>query len=78
MSKPFSIIMPTRNNLEYSIRAIKSLYETTNSELFDLFVVDNNSQDGTVSYLKEFEQGIFWGYKSRNFCFGRKVCSFPK
>ena len=66
MSRPFSIIMPTRNNLEYSIRAIKSLYETTNSELFDLFVVDNNSQDGTVSYLKEFEKKVSNLYLARN------------
>ena len=56
MSKVVSIIIPTRNNLEFTIRCIKSLYESTNSDLFDLFVADNNSQDGTVSYLKELEK----------------------
>lgn len=45
------IILTTMNQLELTKKALKSLYEKTSN--FDLVVVDNNSNDGTVEYIKE-------------------------
>lgn len=48
------IILTTMNQLELTKKALKSLFEHTSN--YDLVVVDNNSNDGTVEFVKE--QGI--------------------
>lgn len=45
-----SIITLTHNKLEYTKKYIESLYKYTKD--FELIIVDNGSNDGTVEYLK--------------------------
>ena len=47
-----SIIILTWNNLRYTKECIESIREHTNKELYEIIVVDNNSTDGTVDWLK--------------------------
>lgn len=57
MGKKLSIITLTYNQLKKAtIPYIESLYKNTDSDLFELIIVDNNSQDGTVEYLQELEK----------------------
>lgn len=48
-----SIIILTYNNLEYSKFCIESIRKYTKKETYKIIVVDNNSTDGTVEWLKE-------------------------
>ena len=53
----FAIITLTYNKLEQATKSfLNSLYEFTDENCFDFFVVDNASTDGTVDYLKDFAQ----------------------
>ena len=53
--KKAAIITLTYNKLELATKPfLESLYKFTQEEEFDLIIVDNNSTDGTVEYLKEF------------------------
>lgn len=45
-----SIIIPVRNNVEYTQKCIQSIYARTKSK-FEIIVVDNASTDGTADYL---------------------------
>lgn len=47
-----SVITLTYNKLEYTKKFIESLFKYTKD--FELIVVDNGSSDGTVEYLKSF------------------------
>ncbi|WP_196604833.1 glycosyltransferase [Pectinatus haikarae] len=47
-----SIIILTHNNLDYTKLCIKSIREYTKPELFEIIIVDNASNDGTVEWLK--------------------------
>ncbi len=54
--KKLTIVTLTYNQLERATKPyIESLYKYTNIEDFDLILVDNNSTDGTVEYLKELQ-----------------------
>ncbi len=46
-----SIIILTHNQLEYTKKCIDSIFQHTKTP-FELIIVDNNSTDGTVQYLK--------------------------
>lgn len=49
-----SIIIVTYNGLqEYTIPCLESIFRRTHGEDFEVVVVDNNSSDGTPSYLTE-------------------------
>jgi hypothetical protein len=48
------IIVLTYNNLDSTKKCVDHLYKYTDE--FNLIVVDNNSTDGTVEYLKDIEQ----------------------
>lgn len=50
MSMKLSVITLTYNKLEYTKKYIDSLYQYTND--FELILVDNGSNDGTVAYIK--------------------------
>lgn len=57
MKKILSIITLTYNKLEEATKPfLKSLYECTDAEIFELIIVDNGSKDGTVEYLKIFQK----------------------
>lgn len=51
-----SIIVLTYNNLELSKKCIRSILEKTAYANYELLIVDNQSTDGTVEYLKELEE----------------------
>ena len=48
-----SIIILTYNKLEYTKMCIESIRKFTNKNSYEIIVVDNNSQDDTVNWLKE-------------------------
>lgn len=50
-----SIIMLTYNNLELNKACIKSILDYTAYPNYELIIVDNQSSDGTVEYLREIE-----------------------
>ncbi|MDP4173537.1 MAG: glycosyltransferase [Bacteroidota bacterium] len=50
-----SIIILTFNGLEYNKECIESIQKHTKSK-YELIIVDNNSNDGTVNYLKDLEK----------------------
>lgn len=47
-----SIIIRTHNNLEYTKQCIDCLKRYNSSNTYEIVVVDNNSSDGTVNWLK--------------------------
>ncbi|MBP3820245.1 glycosyltransferase family 2 protein [bacterium] len=55
--KKTAIITLTYNKLEQATKPfLNSLYEFTPEKDFDLVIVDNNSTDDTVKYIKEFQK----------------------
>lgn len=48
-----SIIILTHNKLEYTKLCIESIRKFTPSGQYEIIVVDNNSTDGTIEYLKK-------------------------
>ena len=48
-----SIIILTYNQLKYTKLCIESIRKFTYKNRYELIVVDNNSTDGTVTWLKE-------------------------
>lgn len=48
-----SIIILTYNHLEKTIRCIESIRRYTKGEIYEIIVVDNNSKDDTVNWLKK-------------------------
>lgn len=53
MEEKTTLMMATYNRLDLTKQTLDNIFETTDSP-FDLVVVDNNSQDGTVDYLYDF------------------------
>ncbi len=54
-NKKVSVIALTYNQLEYTKSFIQSLYQNT-SYPFELIIVDNNSSNNTIKFLKELEK----------------------
>jgi GT2 family glycosyltransferase len=50
-----SIVIITYNNIEYTKKCINSIRKYTNNKTYEIVVVDNNSTDNTVDWLKEQE-----------------------
>jgi len=50
-----SIIIVTFNNLSYSRQCIESVLNSTAYPNYEVIIVDNNSLDGTIDYLKELD-----------------------
>ncbi len=53
MNKDVSIIFVNYKTKDLTINAIKSVYEKTEGINFEIFVVDNNSQDGSIEAIEE-------------------------
>lgn len=71
----FAIITLTYNKLEQATKSfLNSLYEFTDENCFDFFVVDNASTDGTVDYLKDFAQK----HKNISFIFNDENLGYSK
>lgn len=56
-----SIIIPVFNNLQYTKQCIAGLYNTLNlyDDNIEILVIDNNSTDGTDSFLKKLPNRFF-------------------
>jgi GT2 family glycosyltransferase len=54
LQKKVSVIVLTYNNLDCTRACLNSLYSSSAYENWELIVVDNNSSDGTVEYLRQF------------------------
>lgn len=52
-----AIVILTYNNLQYNKNCIDSIRKYTNSDTYELIIVDNNSIDGTREWLRE-QSGI--------------------
>lgn len=52
----FSIVVLTYNQLAYTKACLESILRWTAYPNYELIVVDNDSQDGTADYLREFEK----------------------
>ncbi|MGA2465064.1 MAG: glycosyltransferase [Thermodesulfobacteriota bacterium] len=50
-----SIVLITFNNLEYTKSCVESIFTYSRYPNFQLILVDNHSQDGTIEYLKELQ-----------------------
>lgn len=53
-----SIVIPTRNGLHHLKRLFEGFKEKTLYENYEIIVVDNASDDGTVEYLKKLEDNL--------------------
>ncbi len=51
-----SIIVLTYNNLEYTKQFVESILTYTKNH-YELLIIDNNSKDGTIEFLKELSKG---------------------
>ncbi len=51
-----SIIVVTYNNLEYTKLCLESIVKCTEYPAYEIILVDNASQDGTVEYLEEYKR----------------------
>ena len=51
-----SVIVLCYNQLDYTKQCVKSVLEQTAYPNYELIIVDNNSTDGTVNYLKQVER----------------------
>ncbi|SDW83618.1 glycosyltransferase [Paenibacillus sp. PDC88] len=60
-----SIIILTLNQLSYTKECIESIRKFTESSTYEIIVVDNNSNDGTVDWLRE-QQDIIAIYNQTN------------
>ncbi len=71
------IILLTYNNLSNSKKCIENIYKYTDD--FNLFILDNGSEDGTIKYLKDIEEkhsNIYINYQENNLGIirGRNEC----
>lgn len=54
MTPKISIILITYNNLEYTKLCLESIRNNTDYPDYDVVIVDNASNDGTIEYLEEY------------------------
>ncbi len=66
-----SIIIVSWNVKEKLRENLKALYESKTSFVFDVYVVDNNSEDGTDDMIKQEFPQVFLIENNVNFGFGR-------
>lgn len=67
-----SIIMVNYNTLELTKNAIKSIEEKTQGITYEIILVDNNSQDGSMEYFQQIQKKNFkYIYSKENLGFGR-------
>lgn len=50
-----SILMPVHNQIDFTKKAIESLYQFTDEKDFELFVVDNGSEKELIPYLQSLK-----------------------
>ena len=60
MPEKVSILMPVFNQIDFTKKAVESLYQFTDEKDFELIVVDNGSMDGTIEYLMALNKENFY------------------
>lgn len=68
-----SIIIVNYNTRELTDRLLKSLYQYCGSNLFEIILVDNNSRDDSVWYLKAHYPDLKYIINRVNYGFGKAV-----
>lgn len=68
-----SVIVLTYNNLEMNKQCINSILKKTAYANYELIIIDNQSTDGTVEYLKELNQ---WNLSNIKVIFNNKNSGF--
>ncbi|MEN8076972.1 bifunctional glycosyltransferase family 2 protein/class I SAM-dependent methyltransferase [Clostridioides difficile] len=63
-----SIVILTYNKLEYTQICIESIRNFTDNNKYEIIIIDNNSQDGTVEWLKQ-QSDLRVIYNSKNLGF---------
>ena len=63
VNKKVSVIVVTYNNLAYNKQCVESILTQTAYPNYELIIVDNQSTDGTVEYLKELQKQELEGVK---------------
>jgi GT2 family glycosyltransferase len=71
--KKIAVIIVTWNARESLLRGLDILKKETKSELYDLFIVDNGSTDGTFSSLQTLYPDAWLWYNQENVGFARGV-----
>ncbi len=79
MSYIVDILLLTYNNLSNTKKCIDNIYKHTNLNDFKLFILDNNSTDKTIEYLKEIEKqynNVYVDFQKENYGIirGRNKC----
>ena len=57
MGVTFSFIIPTYNSKKTIIRAIESIIKQLDKSDYEIIIVDDGSQDGTVELVHDFMKG---------------------
>jgi len=66
-----SIIIVNYNVKDYLLQCLRSLYEIDTSIRKEIIVVDNNSSDGSVAFLRQQFQEVHWIELNENIGYGK-------
>lgn len=65
-----SVILVSYNTRELTISAIRSVYEKTHDVIFEIILVDNDSQDNTVEHVEAIFPNVICIKNKENYGFG--------
>lgn len=77
--KLVDIVIPVHNRLEHTKQTLESLLKNTDPNLYQLYVIDDLSTDGTREYLQKHDKIVPVFFNDENIGPGpsrNKVCSF--
>lgn len=77
--KLVDIVIPVHNRLEHTKQTLESLLKNTDPNLYQLYVIDDLSTDGTREYLQKHDKIVPIFFNDENIGPGpsrNKVCSF--
>ena len=69
-----AIVVFTFNRLKYTEQALNRLMNSTQYP-FDLYIIDNNSTDGTIEWLEEFK--FAYANRIESICYNKKNMGLP-
>ncbi len=73
MKKSIDIVIITYNCKDYTINCIKSIYENNSEIIANIIIVDNNSDDDSISYISKNYPNIKIIKNSENFGYAKAV-----
>jgi len=68
-----AICLLTLNNFQWTKACIESIEKHTQKQLYDLYILDNGSSDGTVEYLKENKYKVLFMTSNVGIIVGRNL-----